>query len=576
MRVSRSRIEEVMRDASRAGMSLALGIGLLAGLVSGSGATPVQSHLFAGANPRTDGTNVIYEVMGSTGDLDVDAASVADHLQFPIAIGEGQAMNPDIAGDVAVWQETNANGDYDIAGKHIDSGQRFTLAAGDRQQVYPALSGDWVAYVSAPREYTPAGEQFLQATNLELTEGEKLDSVPVGGGSGGFLRPAISGKRVAWVRMEQIGDHVVHWQLKTQLLGDDSATIVAEKDLDIGGPLGALSTPVVDVSGDVLVYAADLRLTVVNLATGERTELASPSSADFKAAENPTTDGRYVFWQDERRYGTVNNIVSSLQSGTLNVDIYGYDLLNGSEFLAVPGTAYNVNPYTRGGLLTYERRDTSGSGSPQIYALPVAQVLPTAPQPDPGDPNVTYFSETGHSFGGAFRDFWKISGGLPVFGYPLTDVFTEHGLAVQYVERQRFEAHPEFDGTPYAVELGLLGSEDAAQRGLLASGPFQPLPAGTRSDANCEFFPATGHRLCFGFKSYWHAHGLEFGDAGVSERESLALFGYPVSEEFVDPATGLTTQYFERARFEYHPDNPEPYTILLGRLAADRLTQRGW
>ncbi len=38
----------------------------------------------------------------------------------------------------------------------------------------------------------------------------------------------------------------------------------------------------------------------------------------------------------------------------------------------------------------------------------------------------------------------------------------------------------------------------------------------------------------------------------------------------------VLTQWFERARFEYHPDKPEPYKVLLGRLSADLLTQRGW
>nr|PZN67601.1 MAG: hypothetical protein DIU58_02845 [Sphaerobacter thermophilus] len=105
---------------------------------------------------------------------------------------------------------------------------------------------------------------------------------------------------------------------------------------------------------------------------------------------------------------------------------------------------------------------------------------------------------------------------------------------------------------------------------------FAPLPGDTPSDANCTFFPQTGHRLCFGFKEYWESHGLEFGDPGVSYRESLALFGYPISEEFTDPDTGLTVQYFERARFEFHPDNPEPHRVLLGRLGADLVTARGW
>ncbi len=29
------------------------------------------------------------------------------------------------------------------------------------------------------------------------------------------------------------------------------------------------------------------------------------------------------------------------------------------------------------------------------------------------------------------------------------------------------------------------------------------------------------------------------------------------------------TQWFERARFEFHPNNPDPYKVLLGRLGAE-------
>jgi spore germination protein len=147
---------------------------------------------------------------------------------------------------------------------------------------------------------------------------------------------------------------------------------------------------------------------------------------------------------------------------------------------------------------------------------------------------------------------------------------------VQYLERQRFEYHPKHGGTPYEILLGRLGAADAARRGLAGTAPFRPLPSGTTSDANCTFFRETGHRLCAGVRAYWQGHGLEFGDAGISYRESLALFGYPISEEFTDPATGLTVQYTERARFEYHPANPDPYKVLLARLGADLLAQRGW
>jgi hypothetical protein len=46
-----------------------------------------------------------------------------------------------------------------------------------------------------------------------------------------------------------------------------------------------------------------------------------------------------------------------------------------------------------------------------------------------------------------------------MFGYPISEEFTEGGYIVQYFERARFEWHPENTGTSYEVLLGLLGRE---------------------------------------------------------------------------------------------------------------------
>jgi hypothetical protein len=177
-----------------------------------------------------------------------------------------------------------------------------------------------------------------------------------------------------------------------------------------------------------------------------------------------------------------------------------------------------------------------------------------------------HFDETGYSVRGHFKSFWERSGGLPVFGYPLSSQSADGEHVEQYFERQRFEHHPENAGTPYEVLLGLLGRRNASDRGLLDSPAFQP--AGPNTGSDCRHFPETGHNVCGAFNAYWARHGLEFGDPGVSYRESLALFGFPISEEFVDPDSGLVTQYFERARLEHHPQNAAPYDVLLGRLGA--------
>nr|MBA2454691.1 ScyD/ScyE family protein [Chloroflexia bacterium] len=52
------------------------------------------------------------------------------------------------------------------------------------------------------------------------------------------------------------------------------------------------------------------------------------------------------------------------------------------------------------------------------------------------------------------------------------------------------------------------------------------------------------------------------------------LFGYPISQaEMETNAAGDTvlTQWFERARFEFHPDNPEGQQVLLGLLGVEVL-----
>ncbi len=175
----------------------------------------------------------------------------------------------------------------------------------------------------------------------------------------------------------------------------------------------------------------------------------------------------------------------------------------------------------------------------------------TGTQPQPL-PDSRYFPETGFTVAHGFLRYWERFGGLATFGYPISNEMTENGVVVQYFERARFEWHPGAWPSHYDVLLGRLGVTVAQQYGLLSTTPFQPVSAG--SDANCTFFPETGHRLCSGFRTYWETHG------------GLAILGYPISEEFRDANTGLTVQYFERQRLEYHPENPNPWNVLGGLL----------
>jgi Zn-dependent protease len=77
----------------------------------------------------------------------------------------------------------------------------------------------------------------------------------------------------------------------------------------------------------------------------------------------------------------------------------------------------------------------------------------------------TFFPETGHNVSSAFLKYWNETGGLAVFGYPITEERTEKNAidgkeyTVQYFERNRLELHPEQAGTPFEVQLGLLGTQ---------------------------------------------------------------------------------------------------------------------
>jgi len=197
-----------------------------------------------------------------------------------------------------------------------------------------------------------------------------------------------------------------------------------------------------------------------------------------------------------------------------------------------------------------------------------------APQPSAAQQNEMrsprYFQTTGFWVQGPFREYWESRGGLFVFGHPISGVFYDsEGHYKQYFERAIFEYHPKLSGTKYEVLLQRIGVNRAA--GRESEEPFVPLER-LESDDNCNFYPETGHRLCFGIRDFWQENG------------GLANFGYPISEEFSErnqpPPAGdgevYTVQYFERARIEWHPENKgTQYEFLFGLLGTEYLEQHG-
>jgi hypothetical protein len=82
--------------------------------------------------------------------------------------------------------------------------------------------------------------------------------------------------------------------------------------------------------------------------------------------------------------------------------------------------------------------------------------------------------------------------------------------------------------------------------------------------ADGQWFPETKHYVGGGFWTYW------------STRGRLPIFGYPLTDERPERCEDgkvRTVQYFERAVFEYWPENPEPHRVLLRRLGAEALAR---
>jgi hypothetical protein len=181
------------------------------------------------------------------------------------------------------------------------------------------------------------------------------------------------------------------------------------------------------------------------------------------------------------------------------------------------------------------------------------------------------FAETGHDLCGRFLTYWQEHGGLAQQGFPVSDLFSEQNTTdgrtyqVQYFERAVFEYHPEL-ASPNNILLSQVGREALRARypGGVVSAVGPALAPALGGD--CADVAETGQRICGAFLTYWRANG------------GLAQQGFPLSPVFneINKDNGQTyqVQYFERAVFEYHPENAAPNDVLLSQLGRGRFASR--
>ncbi|MEO8284982.1 MAG: family 16 glycoside hydrolase [Chloroflexota bacterium] len=174
----------------------------------------------------------------------------------------------------------------------------------------------------------------------------------------------------------------------------------------------------------------------------------------------------------------------------------------------------------------------------------------------------TSFPQTGFAIWGPFETYWQAHGGLSQFGLPRTSVYgAGRDYDAQWFERAVFTYNPT-KPDPYKVELNLLGSQITA--GRQAEVFFQP----AKKLVNFTYFAATSHNMANQFVEYWTKTG------------GLAIYGYPISEPFVEKSKSdgkdYLVQYFERNRFELHPELlGTKFEIQLGLLGSELLDAQG-
>ena len=156
------------------------------------------------------------------------------------------------------------------------------------------------------------------------------------------------------------------------------------------------------------------------------------------------------------------------------------------------------------------------------------------------------YPQHGHWVMGDFlKAYLSIPNPEEIYGYPITEAFSEQtqDRIVQYFEKARFELVP--DNPPeLRVRITELGGFF-----YTSSGRELPLPANFPA---CEYFQETGKQVCYAFLDYFEANG------------GAVQFGYPISNFEIQDE--LIVQYFQRARFEWHPELPQGKRVTLTNL----------
>lgn len=372
---------------------------------------------------------ILFALRQSDGSVDWKVTHDADIKSSP-------GIGPD--GSIYVGTENGA-----VIDLYPDGSRRFTRRATDAVRGAPAVGPDGTIYWASRdrRVYAgnPAGgDKWSVALDGEIVAAPAVDSdntVYIGTRLGSFYA---------------IRDGAIRWRV--------SVGAAVEAPAAIGPDAVYVGT----LEGRVLALNKDGGLLWSFGPIGQVVD--GPVIAGDGTIYVPSLDNRlYVLSPTGQRLGDFSTGGGIASSPVIGADGTIYVTSREQAIYALGGQRIEVQP--------------TPTPTPPAVAptpTPIPTVAPPAPRitdPVPPAPGARYFPETGHNVRGRFLEVFDQYGGLYIFGYPRTEELQEEvdGVmrTVQYFQRARMELWPEFAGTPYEVQLTLLGDLVLRQRGQL-------------------------------------------------------------------------------------------------------------
>lgn len=394
------------------------------------------------SQPVIDGTLVAWRaVRDSAGSIHVRDLSTGRLFDLGQA-GVNQA-SPSVSGQVVVWQEFQ-DGNWNLVLWDARTGTRTSLTATPDDETDPVITNDWLAFRRHRRSGGPPALVLLDRHS-------GAETVVVEGHFVG--RIALSQRLLVWEDWRSGMPELYAYDIAQRT---EFALARAQR---AGWPA---------VSERAIAWVAELpgnrgrvqALAIRSRLPSDPQEPPTVPSAErvyFPQTKHYLSGGFKRFWQEHG-----------------GERIFGYPLTE--EFsITDPSTGEQiVVQYFERVRLEYrpnapeDERITIGRLGAELTAD--RQFAPVAPFPDTAQRR--YFPETGHSLALGFKEFWEKNGGLNIFGYPISEEFTENGRTVQYFERARFEYNPNAADEDSRITLGLLGREALQRMGWLPRPPI--------------------------------------------------------------------------------------------------------